>query len=64
MERHGRELAKIMPYQYTTLLECVIASFEANGPMTDEELCRSLPHFMKVPIRKAAASLPDELTGR
>jgi len=64
MERHDGELTKIMPCQHRTLLECVIASFEANGPMTDEELYRTLPHFNKIPIREMAAILPDELTGR
>lgn len=59
-----RELTKIMLADFATLRECVIASFEANGPMTDEELCRSLPHFMRAHIRKVVASLPRELTGR
>ena len=64
MKRGARALIKIMPRQYKTLRECVIASFEANGPMTDEELCRSLPHFMRESIKRAVAALPDELTGR
>jgi len=64
MEKRGRQLTKIMPCQHKTLREAVIASFEANGPMTDEELYRTLPHFNKIPIREVAAILPDELTGR
>ena len=49
---------------YPTLRECVIASFEANGAMTNGELYRSLPHFKRKILRKVAATLPDELTGR
>jgi|GEM_PF-3422489 len=64
MERRVRELVKIMPRRYRTLRECVFASFVANGPMTDEELYRSLPHFKRDHIKRMVAELPDELTGR
>ena len=57
-------MIKITPADYPTLRECVIASFEANGSMTHEELSRSLPHFKKSKIKEIAAVLPDELTGR
>lgn len=62
--RGRKPFFKIMPREYKTLRECIIASFNANGPMTNEELYRSLPLFKKVRIREVAASLPDELTGR
>lgn len=64
MERRGRELVKIPLRRYRTLVECVFASFKANGPMTDEQLFSTLPHYRKSHIRKAVAQLPDELTGR
>lgn len=64
MERLGKPLVKIPLKRYRTLLECVFASFHENGPMTDEELYSTLPHFKQMSIDKAAAQLPDELTGR
>lgn len=64
MERYGKPLVKIMPPDFLTLRESVIASFEANGPMTREELYRSLPMHNRVQVRKMAMTLPDELTGR
>lgn len=64
MERHRRPLTKIMPPEYPTLRECVIASFQANGPMTNRELFRSLPRFNEGHIEKIVMSLSDKLTGR
>lgn len=64
MERLGKPLVKIIPRDFVTLRECVIASFEANGPMTREQLYRSLPMHNRVQIRRMALTLPDEVTGR
>jgi len=64
MEKRGKKLVKIMPSEYPTLRECIIASFEANGPMDNEELYSTLPHFRKTDVKKIAATLPDEVTGK
>lgn len=64
MERLGKPLVTILLKRYRTLRECVIASFDANGPMSDDELCRSLPHYKKARVREVAATLLDEVTGR
>ena len=44
--------------EFPTLRDAIIASFQRNGPMTREELQRSLPNFTRVYIDGALRTLP------
>lgn len=52
----GLEIIKVT--EFLTLRDAIIASFQRNGPMTREELYRSLPHFTTAYIDRALRTLP------
>lgn len=57
-------MIKILPADYPSLGECVIASLRINGPMMLSELYQSLPQYKREYVYRALTSIPHTKNGR